>query len=450
VEASVAVVGAGLSGLSAARTLAASNVDVVILEARDRVGGRILTDTTPGGVLVDHGAQWVGPTQLRVLAMAEEFGLETFPTYDSGRNVELRAGRRSEYEGPIPTEDRSTSADILEAIFELNLLAMEVSTEAPWNAPRAVEWDSQTFDTWIRTEVRSPGARDALTLGVEALLGAEPRDISLLHFLFYVRSAETLMALIGVTGGAQERRFVGGAQALAERMAAGLGERVRTSFPVRSVTQDAGGVTVSTDGAEAVRAERAIVALSPAMAGHIRYDPPLTAARTQLTQRVPMGAVIKIHTVYDDPFWRDDGLSGQATGDDGAVRLTFDNSPPDGSPGVLLSFIEGDQARRWADADQAERREAVLHQLGVYFDERATLPREYAERSWMTEEFSGGCYTGYFPPGVWTSFGPALRTPVGRLHWAGTETATVWSGYMDGALQAGERAGREVLAAMEA
>jgi len=449
VDTSVAVVGAGLSGLAAARTIEAAGVDVVVLEARDRVGGRILTERTPRGVVLDHGAQWVGPTQHRILALAEEFELDTFLTYDTGRNVEFRDGRRSEYEGPVPMEDRSMSADLLEAMFELNLLAMEVPTEAPWDSPRAEEWDSQTFDTWIRTEVKSPGAQDYLTLGVEALLGAEPRDISLLHFLFYVRSAETLMALIGVTGGAQERRFVDGAQPVAERMAAALGDRVRIGHAVRSVAQDGHGVTVRTDHGD-LRADRAIVALSPAIAGRIRYEPALTAARTQLAQRVPMGAVIKIHTVYDEPFWREEGLSGQATSDAGAVRLTFDNSPPDGAPGVLLPFMQGDEARRSADADPVERRRAVLDQLAVYFGPRAATPRDYAEHSWMTEEFSGGCYTGYFPPGVWTSYGRALRTPVGRLHWAGTETATVWSGYMEGALQAGERAAGEVLARVEA
>jgi monoamine oxidase len=169
--------------------------------------------------------------------------------------------------------------------------------------------------------------------------------------------------------------------------------------------------------------------------------------RNQLTQRVPMGSVIKVHAIYEQPFWRQDGLSGFVVSDSGPVRVVYDNSPEDGSPGVLVGFIEGEQARTWARRDRADRRAGILACLSDYFGERAGRPRELLERSWADEEYSGGCYAGYFPPGVWTSFGQALREPIGRLHWAGTETATVWTSYMEGAVQSGQRAANEVLAA---
>jgi monoamine oxidase len=194
-----------------------------------------------------------------------------------------------------------------------------------------------------------------------------------------------------------------------------------------------------------VTAARVIVAVPPTLAGRITYDPPLPAVRDQLTQRVPAGSVIKCHAVYDTPFWREAGLTGQATGDRGPVKVVFDNSPPAGSPGVLLAFLEGKAARRLNRVGPAERRDAVLGSLVDFFGPHAAKPVEYVELDWSEEEWTRGCYGAHFPPGVWTQYGPALRAPVGRIHWAGAETATVWSGYMDGAVQSGERAAAEVL-----
>jgi monoamine oxidase len=163
---------------------------------------------------------------------------------------------------------------------------------------------------------------------------------------------------------------------------------------------------------------------------------------------MPMGTVIKVHSIYDTAFWREAGLTGQASSDSGAMRITFDNSPDDGSRGALLGFIEGDEGRYWGQRSPEERRAAVLDCLVNYFGEAAGHPNEYVEQSWVEEEYTRGCYAGYMPPGVWTAYGGALRTPVGRLHWAGTETATVWNGYMEGALLSGERAAAEVLTAL--
>jgi monoamine oxidase len=443
----VVVVGAGLAGLVAALTLIAAGVETVVLEARDRVGGRTYTRVSSTGVLLDLGGQWVGPTQHRMLALAEELGCTTFKTYDSGQNVEYHNGARHTYSGAIPTVDPLASADVIEAMLSLNMMANAVPLEAPWNAPDADSWDAQTVATWLVANVPSAGARQLLTLGVEAVFSAEPRDLSLLHFLFYVHSAGGLMDLLGVTGGAQERRFVEGAQSVANKLAAALGERVLLDAPVHALRQDAHGVRVEGDGVR-VTAKRAIVALPPTLAGRLCYSPALPGYRDQLTQRMPMGTVYKVQCIYETPFWRDGGLTGQASSDSGAVRITFDNTPPDGAPGVLLGFIEGDEGRAWGRRSPEERRAAVLACLAAYFGERAAQPIEYVEQSWAEEEYTRGCYAGYMPPGVWTTYGEALREPIGRLHWAGTETATVWNGYMDGAVQSGERAAAEVIEAL--
>jgi monoamine oxidase len=444
----VVIVGAGLAGLAAARHLTARGVESLVLEARDRVGGRTYTRPASDGTLLDLGGQWIGPTQHRLAALAAELGLTTFKTYDTGQNLQYRAGERLSYSGPVPTHDPVTSADAIEAMLDLNLLATRVPLEAPWHAPEAAEWDAQTAETWLRAHVTNPEARALLTLAVQAVFSAEPRDLSLLHLLFYLHSGGGLMELVGVTGGAQESRFTAGAQSVANGLAARLGERVILRAPVRAIRQDAAGVRVAADGGLAVRAHSAIIALAPTLAGRLVYSPALPGHRDQLTQRMPMGTVIKVQCLYPTPFWREEGLTGQVSSDTGVVRITFDNSPEDAARGVLLGFIEGDEGRAWGRRSLEERRAAVLACLGRYFGERATTPMEYIEQSWAEEEYTRGCYAGYMPPGVWTTYGEALRTPVGRLHWAGTETATVWNGYMDGALQSGERAADEVLAAL--
>lgn len=448
-RADVVVVGAGLAGLSAARALVAAGADALVLEARDRVGGRTYTRAAADGTLLDLGGQWIGPTQQRIKALADAVGATTFKTYDSGNNVQFQDGQRATYSGSIPTADASVTGEIIEAMLTLNMMSLEIPLETPWQAESAAEWDAQTVATWIHANVTTPGARALLELAVQAVFSAEARDLSLLHFLFYCHSAGGLRDLLGVTGGAQESRFTLGAQHISNRVAAELGERVILHAPIHSVIQDERGITIEGD-TTAVTAERAIIALPPTLAGRLRNRPALPGYRDQLTQRMPMGSVYKVQCIYDAPFWRDEGLTGQVSSDSGAVRITFDNSPASGSPGVLLGFIEGDEARYWGRRSADERRNAALSCLVRYFGERAGQPREYVEYSWAEEEYSRGCYAGYMPPGVWTTYGEALREPIGRIHWAGTETATVWNGYMDGAVQSGERAAAEVLASLGA
>jgi monoamine oxidase len=295
--------------------------------------------------------------------------------------------------------------------------------------------------------VRSEKARSLLRLYAESVFAAQASDFSLLHALFYTHSGGGVDALAGVKDGAQQDRYVGGSQLVPIAMADALGpEVVRTSAPVRRIEQRGDVVTVLADGL-LVTAKRAIVAVPPVLAGRIDYDPPMPGYRDQLTQRVPAGSVIKCNVVYDRPFWRDDGLTGQATGDEGPVKVVFDNSPPSGAPGVLLAFLEGAHARRLNRVSPTQRRDAVVRGLVEFFGPQAAKVEEYVELDWSEEVWTRGCYGAHFPCGVWTQYGPALREPIGRIHWAGTETATIFVGYMDGALQSGARAASEVIAA---
>lgn len=446
-DADVIVVGAGLAGLATAERLASEGAQVLVVEARDRVGGRVLTEPLQGDVSTDVGGQWVGPTQDRAMALISRLGLETFPTYADGENlIERRSGKLLRYRGNIPRINPAVLADVGQAQARIDRMARSVPLAAPWQAAKAASWDSMTAATWFRRNVLTTEARELLGLAVAAVWACEPEDLSFLHLLFYTHAGGRFDDLIGTRGGAQQDRVVGGTQQLASGLADPLGDRVVLESPVRRIRDDGESVVVEA-GKHQLRARRAVVALAPALASRIEFDPPLPSIRDQLTQRVPMGSVIKCNAVYDEPFWRDDGLCGQAISIEGPARVIFDNSPPSGSPGVILGFLEGRNARELSARPADERRDLVLGTFARLFGPRAKNPTAYREKDWSAEPFSRGCYTGVFVPGAWTAFGAALRAPVGRIHWAGTEAATRWSGYMDGAIRSGEGVADEVLAA---
>ena len=448
-EVDVVVVGAGLAGLAAARRLTAHGIDCLVLEARDRVGGRTLNHSIGDGKIVEVGGQWVGPTQTRVLELMRELGLDSFPTYHQGEHVIEYRGELERYTGTIPKMAKHVLADFGQAQWKLDRMAKKVPADAPWTAPKAKEWDSQTLWSWMRRNVYTRGGREGISLGVEAVWAAQPEDLSLLHVLFYISSAGGLDALWDTEGGAQDARVVGGSQLISIRMAEELGDRVVLDAPVRRIAYEPERVTVQCDELE-VSARRAIVAMPPTLTCRIAYDPPMPALRDQLTQRIPQGAVIKCMAIYDRPFWRERGLTGQATSIDGPVKLTFDNSPPDGTPGVLLGFLEGNQARELGAWTPDRRRAAVIESFARLFGGEAATPVDYVDKSWADEEWTRGCYGCYMPTGAWTAYGPQLRDPVGPIHWAGAETATVWSGYMDGAVRSGDSAADAVAASLVA
>jgi len=442
-SADVVVVGAGLSGLVAARGLAHAGRDVVVLEARERVGGRLLNASIGGGVTIDLGGAWVGSDHVRVRRLAAELGIELFPQHGGGRNLLDLGGKRRRYRGTIPRLGPRVLWDVFVARRRFDRLARTVGSDEPWAAERAAELDRETLAEWCERNMRTEAARELIGLAGRTVWGTGPEELSMLHVLFYVAAAGNFDKLVDTEGGAQQDRVDGGAQSLPLRLAESLGERVRLGAPVHRIEQDGDGVRVLADGI-GVEARRAIVALPPAVAARIELEP-LPPGRPELAERLRPGALSKCMALYAEPFWRDDGLSGEALSDAGPVTLTFDASPRDGSAGVLLGFVGGPEARELAQLPPAERRAPVLASFERLYGPRAARPLEYAEQTWAEEEWSGGGPTSNFGPGGWTACGSALREPSGRLHWAGTETATVWSGYMEGALQAGERVAAEVL-----
>jgi monoamine oxidase len=453
-KADVIVVGAGLAGLSAARAIARAGRSVIVLEARERVGGRTWNRPITGGSYIDAGAEFVGPTQDRIKALAQAVGVQTFPTYNTGNNVYWKDGKRETYAASGPTgvapPDPTLLPDILQIVQRLNAMAQQVDVKAPWNAAEALEWDSQTFYTWLKANEVNPEFMRLAATATDAIFGQEPRDLSLLYVLFYLAASGdethpgTFERNFQTAEGAQEERFVGGSQQISLKVAAELGSSVVLNAHVRQIAQNAKGVKVQLDKG-LLSAKQVIVAVPPALTARIDYEPLLPALRDQLTQRAPMGSYAKVDVVYDRPFWREEGLTGQTVSLNGPVRVTFDSTPDEGSPGVLLGFIGGTDARTWYGLSAEQRRQAVLDNFADYFGEKARTPLEYVENAWAEERFSRGDPVAGLGPGTLLDFGAALREPVGRIHWAGTETSDYWVGYMDGAVRSGERAAAEVL-----
>jgi len=452
--ADVCVVGAGFAGLTAARDLAKAGKSVVVLEARNVVGGRVQNHELGGGKVSERGGTFVGPTQDHVLDLAQQLGVDKFDTYDTGDNVYMADGQRSTYSDTGPTGTAPLDPVILPelalVVQQLDSMAGSVPVDAPWSASSAAEWDGQTLETWIKSRSVSPKFQRLVPLATRPIFGAEPRELSLLFVLFYIAASGnennpgTFERNFDTRNGGQMWRLVGGSQQIALRIAQQLGRRVVLNSPVRRIVQKNGRVTVTSDRST-VTCKRVIVAIPPTLAGRIDYHPLMPPERDQLTQRYGQGTLTKVAAVYDRPFWRDKGLTGQAVSIDGLVSATFDDSPQDGGPGVIFGFVGGDSARTYQRMSPLEGRDRVLGEFAGFFGEEARSPKDFFETRWTTEQWTRGCPVGIAGPGTLLAYGDQMRAPYGKIHWAGTETSTYWNGYMDGAVRSGQRAAQEVL-----
>jgi monoamine oxidase len=448
----VVVVGAGLAGLSAARELVKVGKSVVVLEARDRVGGRTLNHALGGGKVVEIGGEFVGPTQDYAIALADELGVQRYPAYQNLKSAYINAqGQVSYYTGDLPPAGITGTVDLIQLVTELDNLASQVPVDKPWTWSSAAQYDRQSADSWIRANTVDPDtAIQLVELFLDSAIGGIAAEVSMLYLLAQIagmgdaHNVGTIERGISGQGGAQDSRLIGGSQELSIRAAAQLGKRVVLSSPARRIEQAGSGVTVVAD--EGVwKARQAIVAVPPQLAAEIGWTPLLPPIQDAMRRRMTLGTLMKIHAVYPEPFWRQDPGVWMALKIGGVVPEMFDNTPPEGTPGVLMGFHGGHSWRQYAN-DPIGRRNGALQDFAQAFGPRALNPIDYFEQDWTAEPWSRGCPVSVVAPGVVTEFLPNLIAPFGRVHWAGTETATYWNGYMDGAISSGQRAATEAIA----
>lgn len=445
-ETDVAIVGAGAAGLSAGLDLAAAGLDVVVVEARDRVGGRMLNADLGGGAVVEMGGQWIGPGQDAIASLAADLGVATFPTYYDGEHLATVDGEVVRHADPFPPLGPGILEQADLALQELQAMAARVPVDAPWDAPDADALDTISFASWMREHIGSPEVRAIVGL-IGDIQATPSAELSLLWALFALACSKDFDTMTSVVDGAQQDRFVGGSQIVAVRAAERLGDAVELDAPVRSIHTVDGAVRVVTSRLDVV-ARRVIVTVPPVLAARIAFDPPLPPDKDAALTRMLPGSVIKVNVVYDEPFWRDEGLSGQWIDPGRPFEFCLDNSPPDGSCGVLVGFFESAAARRLSTAPTDERRAAALDSLAAAFGPRAREAERYLDLDWSAEPWTRGCYAGKPAIGATVAFGRALRRVDGPIHWAGSEMATMWNGYIDGAVSSGREAAREVLEAL--
>lgn len=448
--AEVIIIGAGISGLSAAKLLHEQGVDVIVLEARDRVGGRTYTVRDPAFKYTDLGGAYIGPTQRRVARLAKELGLEFYKVYDDQKYILQIGTLRQIFSGMLPiTFNPINILDLLNVFKKLDSMSRQVPVDAPWNAAKASVWDTMTFKDFLDKTCWTNYAKEIYSMSSRLAVTAEPHEISLLWYVWYINSAQGFLRLFSTTDGGQERKFVGGSMQLSERMADILKDRVHLSSPVVRLEQTDTGVKAYTASGDVISANYVISAMPQAILNSVAFTPPLPPLKLQLIQRMPMGSVIKTMIFYKTTFWRDLGFAGVVASPRGPVIFCMDDTKPDGSFPCIIGFITAERAREFSKLNMEQRKWVVAKQYAESFKSPEFLnPVYYIDKNWMEEKYSGGCYVSTLPPGVMTSYGPAIREPWLRLHFAGTESATCWAGYMEGAVQSGERAAREILNVM--
>ncbi|XP_015929427.2 amine oxidase [flavin-containing] B isoform X1 [Parasteatoda tepidariorum] len=454
-EAEVIIVGGGLSGLCAAKLLSESGVSFILLEARDRFGGRTLTKIDPKVNYVDFGGSYFGPSHRRLIRLAEELGVETYKINESedilhynGKRTQFKVSELPRQRNPFVNRDIKHLMDLMDKMGE------EIPVDAPWKAPHADEWDTLTFKVFLEKNCWTKSCVKFFNNVVNALITSESYEASLLSFLWYIKLCGGCKNVFSSSDGGQRRKFKGGAQQICNKIAERLRNSVIKNSPVIGIDQSSkNSVLVKTLTGKEYKAKYIVLALPPMMQMKIHFTPELPALRNQLMQRTPMGTVMKAILYYSQTFWRNKGLCGSfwiEGGKEHPICFTFDDSKPDGSHPAIIGFISADKLRgTFLDLSLEERKIILARSLAEATDcEEFLNPIHYEEKNWMEEQYSGGCYLALCPPGYLTRYGRTIREPIDRLFYAGTETAVEWCGYMEGAIEAGERAAREVLYVM--
>lgn len=442
------VIGAGLAGLTTAHELQAQGRDVIVLEARDRVGGRIDNATLSDGQVVELGGQWIAAGHRWMLELINALGLSLIDPQEGDVAVRLR-GRRQQ----MPTREEIDAslnpfgvADLGQGLARFRRLAERIANDGAWSRANAT-WLGQPITRWIHSNLRTPGGQEWFRRCFAAAFAVDADEVTLLEGLHRANGGVDMEALVAVNGGLRQQRVEGGVLQVCQRLAGDLGDRIRLSTPVARIEQRADRVLVTTrisapGGEQVFEAAEVVVAVPPKLATRLDHEPPLPPSRRDIAGKVPEGNVIKAVLVYTEPWWRRQGHSGQMGADDGAVRVSFDNSL-EGGRGVLVGYF--DDTDHYGHRSVALRQRAFAESVAAAFGDPGQEPVEYVDRDWSAEEFTGGCHGAHFAPGIWTVTGPVLSEPFGRVHFAGAEYAAAFNGYMEGALRSGTDTAAEVL-----
>ncbi|KAJ8346967.1 hypothetical protein SKAU_G00283680 [Synaphobranchus kaupii] len=452
----VVIVGAGLSGLTSASQLLGKDAQlkILVLEGKDRVGGRTVSLKMPaahGDDLWDLGGQWVGSTQTHVMNLIQELGLEVYPQYAEGEKVHHMGtpeAKARTYTSSLPFSSPLVLLDTTVFLWKIERLCKTVSVEDPISTPNAVQYDSMTLHTYMEQHIWTKELKQNMGICSRTLFGMEPSQLSFLYFLMFASAAGGVLPLLGTgAGSAQEFRVKGGTQQLSEKLADQIGrENILLGSAVTAIEQCNNVVLVRT-ATQSFACKAVIVTCPPHLAAKIQYSPALPTEKDRLAQSMPVGHLIKFIVTYPTAFWREKGFSGEIVVHASAIcpfSVTFDATSPSGNP-ALLGFIAGEQASDWGARTEEDRRDSIILSLQKYLGPEASLFIHYEEKDWAREEFSGGCPVNIMVPGMLSFYHPSLRKPCGRIFWAGTETATLWCGYLSGAVQSGQRAALEVL-----
>lgn len=439
----VVIVGAGAAGTTAANELKKAGLSVVVLEARDRVGGRLWTDVVDGAML-EVGGQWVSPDQDALKETLAELGLETYSRYREGDSVYIgKDGERTRFTGEIFPVAPETENEIVRLIEVLDGMVAEIDPDRPWEHPDAEELDRISFEAWLAAQTDDQEARDNIALFIAGAMLTKPAyAFSALQALLMAASAGSFSHLVDADFILDER-VVGGLQQVPLLLAERLGDDVVLGQPVTEVhwgdpsTGSEAGVRVVTDAGLTVRARFVILAHAPILYPWIEFQPALPRLKQQMHQHISMGFVIKVHAVYDRPFWREQGLSGTAFSPYEISHEAYDNTNHGDERGTLVGFVSDRSADDLFRVSAEERKERILESLSHYYGPEAKTPLVYFESDWGAEEWTRGAYAASFDLGGLARYGADLRTPVGPIHFACSDMAGAGYQHVDGAIRMG-------------
>ncbi len=441
------IVGAGLSGLTAARQLSKAGKKILVVEAQDRVGGRTWSRAIGDTDFIDIGGQWIGKGHNRMYELVAEAGLQTFPTYAKGTNILRLENSNKRYTGDVPPLGIISLLQTQRGLNQFDRMASKILLETPWTSKDAAYLDSISVGQWMEETLSNEKARMLIRRAAEGELCQNIDDISLLQALSSAKATGSLRQAEKVEDGALRDRILGGAQSVSNFLYDQMRGSVKLNCPVSFVHQMEDCTLVGNDEF-AVKTKKVIVAVPLPIAKKIKFTPELSMQKQKLIESMKMGTVLKTHAIYNKAFWREEGLSGMMTCLDEMVELTVDNSVPGSEKGIITSLIHADRAKALLQLSDRDRRDFVLKAYAEVFGTKALTPMHYTDYSFTNNPWIGGAYSGYFDKGIYSQFGEYLSKPIGSIHWAGTETSTLFKGFMEGAVLSGERAAQEVLTAL--